>query len=76
VVVIAARYALQDFWWTTAAGAAVFVEEGALRDSVTSPVAVALPSLFGTVAPTSGGSPHMTGRRAQHLSQYPAGSEL
>ncbi len=71
-----ARYALQDFWWTTAAGTSVFVEEGALRDSVTSPVAVAQPSLFGTVAPAAGGTAHMTGRRAQHLAQYPAGSEL
>lgn len=70
---MAARYALQDFWWTTAAGASVFVEEGSLRDSVTSPVAVALPSMFGTVA---GVGAHMTGRRLQHLAQYPAGSEL
>ena len=68
---MAARYALQDFWYLTE-----FVEEGALRDSVTSPVAVAVPSLFGTVAPVAGGSAHMTGRRAQHLSQYPAGSQL
>ena len=73
---MAARYALQDFWWTTAAGAQVFVEEGALRDSVTSPVAVAQPTMFGTVAPVAGGSAHMTGRRAQHLAQIPAGSEL
>jgi hypothetical protein len=68
---MAARYALQDFWYLTE-----FVEEGALRDSVTSPVAVAVPTLFGTVAPVAGGSAHMTGRRAQHLAQYPAGSQL
>jgi hypothetical protein len=73
---MAARYALQDFWWTTAAGASVFIAEGSLRDSVTSPVAVALPSFFGTVAPVAGGSPHMTGRRAQRLAMYPADSEL
>ena len=62
---------MQDFWYLTE-----FVEEGALRDSVTSPVAVAVPSLFGTVAPVAGGSAHMTGRRAQHLAQLPAGSQL
>jgi hypothetical protein len=73
---MAARYALQDFWWTNAAGAAEFVEEGSLRDSVTSAVAVALPSLFGTTAPVAGGSPHMTGRRAQHLAQLAAGSQV
>lgn len=70
---MAARYALSDFWWTNAAGSAEFVEEGAQRDSVTSPVAVALPSMFGTVA---GAGAHMTGRRLQHLAQYPAGSQL
>lgn len=68
---MAARYALSDFWYQ-----GEFVEEGALRDSVTSPVAVAVPSLFGTVAPVAGGSAHMTGRRAQHLAQLPAGSQL
>ena len=68
---MAARYALQDFWYQ-----GEFVEEGALRDSVTSPVAVALPSLFGTTAPVAGGTAHMTGRRAQHLAQIPAGSQL
>lgn len=68
---MAARYALSDFWYGPE-----FVEEGALRDSVTSPVAVANPSLFGTVAPAAGGTPHMTGRRAQHLAQVPAGSQL
>jgi hypothetical protein len=74
---MAARYALQDFWWTTAGGASVFIEEGALRDSVTSPEAVALPSMFGTAAPAAGqATGHMTGRRAQHLAQYPAGSQL
>jgi hypothetical protein len=68
---MAARYALQDFWYLTE-----FVEEGALRDSVTSPVAVAVPSLFGTTAPSAGVQPHMTGRRAQHLGQCPGGSQL
>lgn len=67
---MAARYALQDFWYQ-----GEFVEEGALRDSVTSAVAVALPSLFGTTAPVAG-TGHITGRRAQHLAQYPAGSQL
>lgn len=67
---MAARYALQDFWYQ-----GEFIEEGALRDSVTSAAAVAVPSLFGTTAPTSAGA-HMTGRRLQHLAQYPAGSQL
>jgi hypothetical protein len=71
-----AWYAVQDFWWTTAAGAATFIEEGSKRDSLLSPVAVALPSMFSTTAPAAGNSPHMTGRRAQHLAMYPAGSEL
>jgi hypothetical protein len=61
----------------TAPLASVFVEEGALRDSVTSPEVVANASLFGTVAPVVGqATGHMTGRRAQHLAQYPAGSQL
>ena len=72
---MAARYALSSFWWTTASGAQHFVIEGALRDSVTSAVAVALPSLF-TATPPAAGTGHITGKLAQHLAQQAGGSEL
>jgi hypothetical protein len=73
---MAARFATQDFWWTNAAGSSMFVEEGSTWDSITSPVAVALPAMFTATAPSQTNLPHMTGRRLQHLAQYPSGSQL
>jgi hypothetical protein len=72
---MAARYALESFIFQQASGTAIHIEAGSLRDSVTSPVAVAAPGMFGTVAPVAGVG-HISARLAQHLAAYPQGAEV
>ena len=69
---MAANYATQAFC-TTLGGAAVFVDAGARRDSVTDATLIATwASNFTTTAPVAGVG-NVTGVLAAYLAAYPAG---
>lgn len=73
---MAACYALESFHWENAAGVNVFVNKGAKRDTVTSPIAVAVPAKFTATPPTASQAGGITGILAQYLVTYPNGPEL
>ena len=72
---MAAVYATESFWWVTAGNAHMFVNKGAKRDSVTSPVAVAVAAKF-TASPPVANNATITGVLASYLVTYPNGPEL
>ena len=73
---MAACYAIESFWWVTAGGSHYFVNKGAKRDTVTSPVAVAVAAKFTANPPLASQAGGITGVLAQYLVTYPNGPEL
>jgi hypothetical protein len=72
---MAANYATQAFS-TTLAGASIFVEAGAKRDTVTDATLIALwPSNFTATAPVAGVG-NITGVLAGYLAVYPNGPQV
>lgn len=71
-----ACYAIDSFSWVTAGGAHMFVNRGAKRDTVTSPVAVAHPEKFTASPPVASQAGGISGELAQYLVTYPNGPEL
>lgn len=69
-----ACYALESFHWNNGT-TNVYVNKGAKRDTVTSPVAVAEPAKFTASTPVANNAT-MTGVLAQYLVTYPNGPEL
>jgi len=67
-------YAKESFHWNNGT-TNVFVNKGAKRDSVTSPVAVAEPAEF-IASPPVAGQNGITGILAGYLATYPNGPEL
>lgn len=72
---MSAVYALESFHWNNGS-ANVFVNKGAKRDTVTSPVAVAHPEKFTAAAPVASQAGGISGELAQYLAVYPNGPEL
>lgn len=70
-----ATYSLESFHWVTAGNAHMFVNKGAKRDTVTSPVAVAVPAKFTAALPLANNAT-ITGVLASYLVTYPNGPEL
>lgn len=73
---MAACYAIETFSWVTAGGAHMMVYKGAKRDTVTSPVAVALPAKFTASPPLASQAGGISGELAAYLVTYPNGPEL
>jgi hypothetical protein len=72
---VAAVYAIESFHWNNGT-TNVFVNKGAKRDTVTSPVAVAEPAKFTSNPPIASQAGGITGVLAQYLVTYPNGPEL
>ena len=72
---MATVYAIESFHWNNGS-TSVFVNKGAKRDSVTSPVAVAEPQKFTASPPVASQAGGITGILAQYLVTYPNGPEL
>ena len=73
---MSAVYATESFHWANASNVNVFVNKGAKRDTVTSPVAVAEPQKFTAVAPAASQSGGISALLAGYLASYPNGPEL
>ena len=52
VPAMSAVYATTSFWWSDGSGSSQFVEMFSVRDSVSDPVAVAVPGLFSASVPS------------------------
>ena len=70
-----AVYALESFHWNNGTGS-VFVNKGAKRDTVTSPVAVAEPGKFSAASPVASQAGGISALLAGYLVAYPNGPEL
>jgi hypothetical protein len=70
-----AVYATESFHWNNGS-TTVSVTRGAKRDTVTSPIAVAVPAKFTAAAPIASQAGGITGVLAQYLVTYPNGPEL
>ena len=70
-----AVYALESFHWNSGSGN-VFVNKGAKRDTVTSPIAVAEPQKFTAAAPVASQAGGISALLAGYLVTYPNGPEL
>lgn len=73
---VTAVYATESFHWANASGVSMFTNKGAKRDTVTSPVAVAVPGKFTASAPVASQAGGITGVLAGYLATYPNGPEL
>lgn len=72
---MAAVYALESFHWNNGS-TNVFVNKGAKRDTVTSPVAVAEPQKFTSAPPAASQAGGISAALAGYLVTYPNGPEL
>ena len=70
-----AVYALESFHWNNGS-ANVYVNKGARRDTVTSPVAVAEPQKFTASPPVASQAGGISAQLAGYLVTYPNGPEL
>ena len=72
---MSAVYAIESFHWNNGT-ANVYVNKGAKRDTVTSPVAVAEPQKFTAAAPVASQAGGISAQLAGYLVTYPNGPEL
>lgn len=70
-----AVYAVESFHWNNGSSN-VFVNKGAKRDTVTSPVAVAEPAKFTASPPVASQAAGISALLAGYLVTYPNGPEL